>query len=422
MSLQGTFSTSVQAMNTHAHKLSNISQNIANINTTGYKLQGSHFSTLLSSTTPLSQEYLSVKATDFREVDKQGNIAPTNRGFDVAINGRGFFVTNTNVDGAGGWQYTRDGSFFGQAVQLASDADGDGKNDVGTLLTTANGSYVYGWAADKNGVISEKNTLNSLTPLVFNNNSIIPSQATSNITLQANVAVNGDRRQNVGLPYIDLAGVKRTLTVGFTKGLNSEWALDMTVLDANNQPVPVTFDPPKISFGGIGQLVSPTNGQFSVTINEGSVPQTITLNLFRMTQLANGSSLELQNLDQDGFLSGRLQDAYFTKKGVLVGSYSNGQIRDLYKLPVARFDAENNLETRSGNIFLQSATSGDLELTSIRKGTGRTEMVVGALEQSNVDLSDQFARMIITQRAYSSAATVLRTADEMSQAAAALKR
>ncbi|MEQ9449702.1 MAG: flagellar hook-basal body complex protein, partial [Rhodospirillaceae bacterium] len=100
----------------------------------------------------------------------------------------------------------------------------------------------------------------------------------------------------------------------------------------------------------------------------------------------------------------------------------NGENLNLYKLPIARFESENNLEARNGNVFLQTQDAGDLELTSLGNPAGITQMVVGALEQSNVDLANQFTKMIVTQRAYSSAATVLRTADEMTQAARDLKR
>ena len=105
-----------------------------------------------------------------------------------------------------------------------------------------------------------------------------------------------------------------------------------------------------------------------------------------------------------------------------MGSYPNGEVRNLYKLPIARFGSENNLEARNGNVFLQSSTSGDLELSGLGSSAGTTQLIVGALEQSNVDLADQFSKMIVTQRAYSSAPTVLRTADEMSQTAPDLKR
>ena len=107
---------------------------------------------------------------------------------------------------------------------------------------------------------------------------------------------------------------------------------------------------------------------------------------------------------------------------MLVGSYTNGEVKNLYKLSVATFNAENKLEAKSGNTFVQTNEAGAMQLNGLGTPTGTTHFVTGALEQSNVDLADQFSKMIVTQRAYSSAAKVLTTADEMTQAARDLKR
>ena len=210
------------------------------------------------------------------------------------------------MGGDGGWQYTRDGAFFGKAVQLSVDTDGNGQNDQGTLLTTAAGAFVYGWVADDNGNITETNNLAALTPVIFNGNSIFPSHTTSNITVQANLSADGSGRQSVGLPYVDQTGSSRMLTIGFTATLTSEWGLDMSAVDTNNQPVSVTFNPPTISFDSIGNLLSPTNGQLSVTVNDSGGAQTMTVDLSPMTQFADAGALTVQNIDHDGFLAGRL--------------------------------------------------------------------------------------------------------------------
>ena len=83
----------------------------------------------------------------------------------------------------------------------------------------------------------------------------------------------------------------------------------------------------------------------------------------------------------------------------------------LFKLPLAIFPAPNNLEAINGNFFKADPQAGTLELQSLGSVTGIAQVVVGALEQSNVDLADQFTKMIVTQRAYSNSTTVLRTAD-----------
>ena len=195
MSLQGTFNTSVQAMLSQSQAMSNISTNIANVNTTAYKLQDTHFATLLNHVKPVDKSFFSVNTYDYRQVDKQGTITTTNRNYDLAINGRGFLVTNTVNDPTlvndpahgGRWQYTRDGALFGKAVDLGVDTDNDGQNDQATQFVTANGAYVYGWAADEEGNFTETSDLSTLTPVLFGNNSIFPSKSTTLVDLQANV-------------------------------------------------------------------------------------------------------------------------------------------------------------------------------------------------------------------------------------------
>ncbi len=425
MSLQGTFNTAVQAMNSQSQALSNISTNIANVNTTAYKLQDTHFATLLNDIQPTEKKFFTVNTFDTRKVDKQGTITTTNRTFDLALNGRGFIVTNTEQDPTSAnsrWQYTRDGALFGKAIDLGVDTDNNGVSDQGTLLTTANGAYVYGWPADADGNVSETNDLSSLTPVMYGNNSVFPSKATTKINLQANVSATDEGRQTVSLPFIDQSGNSRTLTIGFNAAIGQDWTLDMASNDVNNQPVNITFDS-QVQFDGQGKLVFPQDGLLNVELEEPGVgPQSLTVDISKMSQFADGTKLTVVNVDQDGYLAGRLQNTYFNGNGMLIGSYSNGEVKNLYKLPVATFAADNNLEAKSGNIFVQTTEAGAMQLSGLGTPTGTTQFVTGALEASNVDLADQFSKMIITQRAYSSAAKVLTTADEMTQAVRDLKR
>lgn len=422
LGLQGIFNTAVQGMQSQSQHLSNISTNIANVNTTGFKAQGTHFATLLNHTTPLSRSYFSVNTFDYRQVDKQGALLATGRTFDVALNGRGLFVTNARTDGSGEFQYTRDGAFFGRAVGLDTDSDGNGQNDQGTLLVTANGNYVYGWAADENGVVDEQNDVTTLSPIMFNNNSVFEHSATTSIALQGNVSAGTFSRQTAGLPFVDAAGNSRTLAVGFTAGINQTWTLDMEAVALDQSSLPVSFSPGTVSFDGKGKIVDPPSGLLDVVVHDTLGNQPMVLDLSRLTQLADNGSLTIQNIEQDGYLTGRLHNTYFDNTGMLIGSYTNGETRNLAKLATARFMAENNLEARGGNMFERTQAAGALMIAGIGSQLGRTQLVVGALESSNVDLADQFSKMIITQRAYTSSATVLRTADEMTMAARDLKR
>jgi flagellar hook protein FlgE len=422
LGLQGIFNTAVQGMQAQSQHLSNISTNIANVNTTAYKSQNTHFATLLNHTTPLSRSYFSVNTFDYRQVDKQGALLSTGRTFDVAMNGRGLFVTNSTRDGTAEFQFTRDGAFSGRAVDLGVDSDGNGQNDQGTLLVTANGNYVYGWQADANGVVEEYDDITTLSPIMFNNNSVFEASATTTIGLQGNVSAGTFNRQTVGLPFVDYAGNSRTLAVGFTAGIDQTWTLDMEAIAPDHTTVPVSFFPPTVAFDGRGKIIDPTGGILDVTVHDADGDQPMVLDLSRLSQLADNGSLTVQNIEQDGYLVGRLDNTYFDNTGMLIGSYSNGETRNLAKLASVRFMAENNLEARGGNMFERTQAAGAMMINGIDSQMGRTQLIVGALESSNVDLADQFSKMIITQRAYTSSATVLRTADEMTMAARDLKR
>ena len=431
-SLQGIFNTAVQAMQSQSQFLSNISTNIANVNTTAYKRQDTHFETLLNHVSPSSptvaqsKSFFTVNTFDFRQVDNQGQVTTTGRAFDLALNGRGFMVTNSATDGTGRWQYTRDGALFGKAISLGTDTDNNGVEDSGTLLTTANGNYVYGWAAKDDGTFDQTDSLSSLTPVMYSNNSIVPSKQTEGIQLQANLSLaqTGEKRQSVGLPFVDQQGRTRTLTVGFTPNTDGTkgYTLDMSSIDPDNNPITVEFDPPNVSFDTLGNIQEPPGGQITALVNDLDGPQILTLDMSKVTQLGEQGEMTVQNITQDGYLEGRLNNTYFNEAGVLIGSYTNGEVKNLYKLPVATFQADNNLDAKPGNVFEQTADAGSLRLAGLEKNAGDTAFVVGALEQSNVDLADQFSKMIIAQRAYSSSAKVVQTADEMTQAARDLMR
>ncbi|NKB44386.1 MAG: flagellar hook-basal body complex protein [Alphaproteobacteria bacterium] len=422
MGLQGTFSTATLALNAQAQHLSNIATNIANVQTNAYKVQTTNFKTLLNHVSGTNKSFFAVNTDDNRLVDKQGLLLTTQRQLDLAIDGRGLFVTNVQPDGSGDWQFTRDGGFAGRSVQFETDTDGDGINDQGSVLTTIAGNTVFGWPANPDGTFNEVNDLNALEAVTINSNQVFDSRATSLITLQANVSAESQGRQGVGLPFIDANGDSRTLTIGFNASTTNEFTLDASSISTGNQPITATIDPPIAAFSGDARMAVPADGLFTVTINDPSGPQVITLDLRQTTQFQSTGSVEVLNLEQDGLQEGLLRSTTFDSDGVLYGSFSNGSRVPLFKLPIANFPAPNNLEAVQGNFFKADPQAGELELRSLGSVSGIAQIVVGALEQSNVDLADQFTKMIVTQRAYSSSATVLRTADEMTQQARDLKR
>jgi len=413
--IMGTWITAVQGMNTQAHALNRISNNIANVSTNSYKAEQYHFETLMNQTTWNGDKFFAVKSMDFRNLDDQGQIQTTSRKLDVALNGKGLLVTNTGLGGVGAWQYTRDGAFYGRAVS-SSDANGN-PQDV-TMLTTSKGNYVYGWAANADGTFSESNSLSSLVPIQFATSEVFAARPTTAINVQGNLSSNSTGRPTIALPYVDADGISQSLTVGFTRNLDQTWDIDAVGTDGVSTSLVQT----QVTFDSVGNIVDPPDGMIQVQVDNGSGPQDMLIDMSLLTSLADNNGIVLQQVDHDGYIEGQLQDAYFTADGTLMGSYSNQEVRALYKLPVANFVNNSGLEALPGNMYMESIESGQMTLRGLNNSLAGTQFVTGALESSTVDLSDQFARMIVTQRAYSSSAQVFRTADEMTQAARDLKR
>ncbi|SEH37315.1 flagellar hook-basal body complex protein [Magnetospirillum fulvum] len=222
----------------------------------------------------------------------------------------------------------------------------------------------------------------------------------------------------------------RTVPVYFEKEGNNQWNMrirsgsDFTVTavgpNGNGDSVPVTFD-------GSGKIVTPTELTFSVnwlttgstTITTPAGSNSITIDTSKMTQYVGTKpgKIDIKSLDQDGYESGILDSASFNSKGELIGHFNNGRTRTLAMVPLATFTAADQLNPISGTVFERTANAGTMSIDEIAKQGSGNQFVSSAVEASNVDLSDEFTRMIVTQKAYSMNATVFKTADEMTTVA-----
>ncbi|CCG40931.1 flagellar hook-basal body complex protein [Magnetospirillum molischianum] len=222
----------------------------------------------------------------------------------------------------------------------------------------------------------------------------------------------------------------RTVPVFFEKQANGQWNVrvhsgkDFTLTaigpNSSGDSVPVTFN-------GAGGIQSPSSINFSIkwnttgssnaTTSPGS--NTITIDTSKMTQYvgAKAGKIDIKSLDQDGYTSGVMDSASFNTKGELIAHFSNGRTRTLAMVPVATFTAADQLNAASGTVFQRTANAGTLSIAEIAKQGGGNQIAASAVEASNVDLADEFTRMIVTQKAYSMNATVFKTADEMTTVA-----
>jgi flagellar hook protein FlgE len=393
-SLIGSFNLGVGALVATSSAFATISQNMANSRTPGYRRLESQFATLLGGIDVRGTQPGGVRALTRTNMDVQGSLEVTNSKFDIAINGPGMFVYGP-FDGSGNasdFRYSRDGSLISIRSPNPDDPVG--------YLGNETGQYLMGWRLENGEVTST--SLSSLQPLPATTNDAFPGQPTTNADLVATLPAD----QNAAATqifYFDADGTRHSLMLNFTKNGPNAWTLQPT--DEAGAPVggpiPMTFD-------GKGNITSAT------TLNI----QGFNLNVSKVNQV--GNFFELGQYIQDGIAKGEFVAYEILPDGRINARYTNGAVRSLYKIPVATFQNPAGLTEESGTMYRVSDKSGQPTLNQV--GEQDIQITAGAVEMANFDLSDGFTQMIITQRAYDSAAQVVRTVDEMNQVVTGLKR
>jgi|AGTN01.1.fsa_nt_gi fagellar hook-basal body proteins/fagellar hook-basal body proteins len=246
--------------------------------------------------------------------------------------------------------------------------------------------------------------------------------------------------QKVSLQVFDSAYNEHTLTLSFERIANNQWYMypdPGTGMTPGTRPEPVLleyeYDSGTSTEGKPDGQLKRINGgavtpyslslSYDTTVNGVTTtnPITMSLDLSKLTQY-DSSTVYRNNVVTDGYGQGTLMATSFNDLGELNGYYSNGRSRVLFKVPVATFVAENQLNPISGNLFQRTAAAGDLTVSGIDKVPGEGRFSPSSLETSTVEIEDEFTRMIMTQKAYTMNSQVFKTADEMTALARDLKR
>lgn len=216
----------------------------------------------------------------------------------------------------------------------------------------------------------------------------------------------------VGMQVFDSNSVSQSIKLGFERVGANEWYLHVP---GNATPTSITFDANgRIATG------SPTTIDATFTDPAGDTTASFELDLDKMTQF--DGDLYINTISQDGYSEGTLRYARFESSGDMIGTFDNGRSLRLAKVPLATFISENQLMPVGGTLFMRTLGAGDISINAVEDVPGGfTRLTANSLENSTVDIGDEFTRMIMTQKAYSSNATVFRTADEMITTAADLK-
>jgi flagellar hook protein FlgE len=442
MSLYGAFAAPSMGMLTQSSAFGTISQNITNLNTGGYKAANTRFTTVLASTFDANSDIGGVRAVRKEYISTQGRIIASTNNLDIAINGSGMFVLNSDVAGGGDDLYTRDGAFklTKNGTDTVAVTGGTATVDK-AYLTDKNGNYVQGWAPDATGAFS---TSSAPTAMRLDQNAFISEAAA---TTTASLAVNLPATTEPGQTKItkasvcDSAGTKRSFELVWTRGLASqEWTMhvrsaadadpDTAVTSASTTPnlsTPQTFN-----FSSTGGLAAGTT--VAIAVNYATDPDlSFTLDVENVTSI--GDQFLYFDYQSDGRGPGTLKDFNFDPEGQIVGRFTNGTERALYKMPLATFVNPDGLEVIQGNLYAASPDSGTVTLRQVRDpavtvntATGNNQerfefafFIPKANELSNTNLQNEFTNMIMTQQAYNTAATLFATINEMTQTAANLK-
>ncbi len=395
-----------------------IGDNLANVNTTAFKgsrvtFQEMMAQTMQGATAPTStaggqnakQVGLGVMIAGTDTNHEQGSLNATNRPTDLAIQGNGFFMvgSGTNVS------YTRDGGF---------DLDASGN-----LVHRASGQNLIGWRADALGKVDT-----SVTPMSGLNipiGSMTAVQGTTRVTMTGNLtgAASTADSWTTQVRVYDAQGGSHDLTVKFTNrtspatggptGADSAW--DWEVFEGTTSlGSSAGAGNSKLFFDANGKGLAPTELS---KITLGGSP--VELDFGTVSSLKAESGVTLR--DQNGFPPGSLQAFSIGGDGTITGLFTNGMTRTLGQVATANFTNPGGLERVGGNLFRDTANSGVANVGT-PKNDGRGSLASGYLEQSNVDIGQEFTDLIVTQRGFQANTKIVTTVDEMLQELLSMKR
>jgi flagellar hook protein FlgE len=402
------FYSALTGLNNSSYALNVIGNNLANMNTTGFKTGSASFSELLGGLSGTGNTGdpivagLGSSLSGVQRSDTQGTVGATGKPTDMAINGNGFFVVDIG-DGTG---FTRAGNF--QLDKNGNLINSDGYNVLGLMAS--------------NGVIDTKS---AAIPIVVSIGAAVPAQATLNISVNANLdsktAVSDAFSTAVSI--CDSLGEKHAVTLQFTRtAAGWDWDASIPALDTGGMATdpPVTIGNGSIAFDQVGNLVaSTTNPTLLISgLSNGSANMSITLHLLDSQGKSNitgqASTSSVSKTLQDGVGASSLASFAVNTDGLVTGATANGQTINIAQMLLGSFANVNGLQKFKGSTLIASASSGEPSIGFANTG-GRGSISGQSLEQSNVDMANEFVNLIAAQRAYQANSRVITTTDQLYQ-------
>lgn len=411
------FNAALSGLNANSNALNVVGNNIANANTIGFKSSSITFSDVfansygarLNGAGNALQIGDGVQTAAIHTNYSQGNLNESGSPLHVGVQGNGFFVVRT-TDGS--TAYTRAGDFT--------------VNNRG-FLVASNGAQVMGYAA-QNGAIP---TGAPLSPLQIPLGRTIPPQATNEGTLRMNLNANAETGSvfHTTMTVYDSLGEQRILDLSFTRQADGSFQMSAS-LDGN--PAQTTSNggspsagPVSFVFDSNGVLTTPTSLSIQPDQSQlgNAVLPSIEINLretnpdgtpgqLNITSYATESSFSV--VSQDGYGAGQLEGAGVDQFGNIYGIFSNGQSRIVGQYALATFNSNEGLGRLGGNMFGETIGSGQATIGGPGTG-GRGQIAGGYLEQSNVNITNEFVDLIQAQRGFQANSRVITTLNQTFQ-------
>jgi flagellar hook protein FlgE len=392
------FQQGVSGLNASSSNLDVIGNNVANSGTVGFKAGSVLFADVYAG----SRVGLGTQVAGVSQNFTQGAVQTSTRALDVAItNGDGFFRL---ASPSGEVSYSRNGQF---------------NIDKNNFIVNSGGLRVTGYQVGANGSIAGG------TPAALQ----LPATAmTPNATTKINAQYNIDSRSTVPItvPFnstdstsfnyqnavtgYDSLGNPHEITNFFVKTAANAWDVYQTVDGGASSNIG------SLTFDTAGKMLTPAAGTLAppaIPLANGAAPLNFTINLTGTTQFGNDNAVAKQT--QDGYTSGSLTAFAINADGTVTGKYSNEQTKTLGQIVLTSFANPDGLQSKGGNVWAETAASGQPLVGTAGAGTKVGSLTSGALESSNVDLTAELVNMIIAQRTYQANAQTVKTQDQVMQ-------
>lgn len=427
----------ISGMKAFKSSLDVIGNNIANVNTTGFKSGKMQFKEMLSQTIQSpsgptgnlggknpSQIGLGTVVGAVVTNISQGSMLATGRKTDCAIEGNGVFA----VGGGDRIYYTRDGGFSLDAQY--------------NLVSSATGYKVLGWSADtRTGSIDTTAPVTGSSGIQIPIGSLSIARATSSIEIGGNLnaasnppATPPQEVTDVEFEFFDSLGKSHEITIRWSKLATNagppprdEWQYDVMIPDDIAPANPMATGVVQFDENGFSLTDSVNISVDFDAVNGATDPQTVTLDFSKITQLkgpinSDGTPQHTIGLQyQDGLEMGTLESFSISRSGMISGTFTNGSVRSLGQVALAEFNNYEGLTKIGNNLLSESPNSGAAKIGIPGDGS-LGQLAAGFLEGSNVDLANEFADMIVAQRGFQANSRIISVSDEVLMELVNLKR